>query len=158
MPAGRPSKLTPEVTKRICQAVKLGATYKLAAQAAGVSEKTFCVWMARGREGGPGSAKFVEFLQAIKDSEGEGAETCLAVIRKAALDGIWTAAAWLLERRYPDLYGRVARAPIESAKDKTDQPTPEEAVNKIREVYGLPPKAEGGGNGHAKAKDDASGG
>jgi hypothetical protein len=95
----------------------------------------------------------VEFLQAIKDSEGEGAETCLAVIRKAALDGIWTAAAWLLERRYPDLYGRVTRAPVESAKEKPDQLPPDEVVNKVREIYGLPPKADGG-NGHAKAKVD----
>jgi hypothetical protein len=31
---------------------------------------------------------------------------CLAVIRKAAKDGTWQAAAWLVERRYPASYGR----------------------------------------------------
>jgi hypothetical protein len=91
----------------------------------------------------------------VKDAEGEGVKTCLAIIRKAALDGQWTAAAWLLERRYPDMYGRVSRVPVESKKEAPEEkPSQIEVINSVREIYGLPPKkdehveeAQAGGNG-----------
>lgn len=154
---GRPTKLTEEVTKVICEAIELGSTYKLAAAAAGVSDRAMTNWLARGRQGGPGNALFVRFVRAVKDAEARGVKTCLEVIRKAAREGTWTAAAWLLERRYPAQYGRVSRMPVEHKRDDEGEQRskPIEVINSIREIYGLPPKkdtddaekASGGSNG-----------
>jgi len=92
----RKSKYTPETVAKIVQAIKLGATYELAAGYAGISESLFYEWL----KGKP------EFLEALKGAEGTGAMIWLAKIEQAASDGNWQAAAWKLERRYPHMYGR----------------------------------------------------
>ena len=94
--AGRRSKYTPETVDKITQAIRLGATYKLACDYAGISEETFNQW----RNNKP------EFSDAIKEAEGKGAVLWLGKIEQAASDGNWQAAAWKLERRYPAMYGR----------------------------------------------------
>jgi hypothetical protein len=154
MPGGRPSKLTDEVQKHICEGIRLGMTYARAAAYVRIDYTTFRKWMINGEANK--SKQYRKFFEAVKEAEADAVRTCLAIIRKAALDGQWAAAAWLLDRRYPGEYD-----PTNHRKEKPEkEPTasPDEAVNKIREVYGLPPKSEDGGNGHAKAKDDASGG
>jgi hypothetical protein len=107
--AGRRTKYTPETVEKITQAIRLGATYRLACDYAGISEETFAQW----RNTKP------EFSEAVKAAEGEGAIKWLALIDRAA-NGItdkdgnlvqapsWQAAAWKLERRYPQMYGRQA--------------------------------------------------
>jgi transposase len=92
----RPSKYTPEVVKRVTDAIKLGATYELAAAYAGIAESTFYDWQA----------KKPEFSEQVKAAEGTAAVGWLARIEQAASAGNWTAAAWKLERRYPEQYGR----------------------------------------------------
>jgi len=84
------SKRTPENRAKIIQGLKLGMTYKLAAQYAGMSESTLWDWL------GNDSA----FLESCKDAEGHNAAQALATIIKAAREGNWTAGAWLLERRH----------------------------------------------------------
>ena len=100
---GRPSKLTPEVQKRITDAIRVGATYELAAQYGGVDYATFNNWMKAGEAAQTG--RYFEFFQAVKSSEGDAAIKWLAVIDKASIEQ-WQAAAWKLERRYPREYGR----------------------------------------------------
>lgn len=100
----RPSKLTPEVQERITQAVRTGATYELAAGYGGVVYSTFNTWMTKGEKARTG--KYREFYEAIKLAESAAAVGWLAKIEKAASDGSWQAAAWKLERRYPEDYGR----------------------------------------------------
>lgn len=90
-------KLNEETKARLVQGIKLGLSNKLAAQYAGVSESTFYAWRQRGQAGEPG---YLELLESIKRAEAESAAHCLAVIKKAAQDGNWTSAAWLLERRH----------------------------------------------------------
>lgn len=117
------SKLTPDTTTRITQAIRVGATYALAAQYGGVSYQTFRTWVKRGeaeierRENPrvkPGSEQwdseqaFVDFVQALRDAEGAAAVKWLALIDKAA-EETWQAAAWKLERRYPRDYGRTVQ-------------------------------------------------
>lgn len=93
----RKSKLTPKVQSAICAAVEAGATYELAAKAAGVTYETLRVW----RE------SKAAFSVALDEAEGRAAQRWLRVIERAAVeDGSWHAAAWKLERRYPESYGR----------------------------------------------------
>lgn len=101
---GRPTKLTPETQKRIVDGIRMGATYELAAQYGGVSYDTFNNWIKAGVDAKSGS--YFEFFNAVKRAEGEAAIGWLAKIEKAANDGEWQAAAWKLERRYPQNYGR----------------------------------------------------
>lgn len=91
-------KYTPERVNRITQAIRVGATYRAAAQYAGISEALFYEW----------KAKRPEFLEAINEAEGAATVGWLAKIEAAANDGAWQAAAWKLERRYPHEYGRQA--------------------------------------------------
>lgn len=93
--AGRKTKYTPETVEKLTQAIRLGATYRLACQYAGIDESTFYQW----QQSKP------EFLDAITQAEGAAAMKWLAIIEKAANDlPQW--AAWKLERRYPREYGR----------------------------------------------------
>jgi len=101
---GRPSKLTPACTNAIVTAIKVGTPFVHAAHAAGISYDTFRKWIVRGmdEESGP----FKKFFNDVKKAEGEFVLNNLAIIQKAAMDGAWQAAAWKLERRYPQDFGR----------------------------------------------------
>ena len=91
------AKLNEDTKARLVQGIKLGLSNKLAAQYAGVSESTFYAWRQRGQAGEEG---YLELLESLKRAEAESAAHCLAVIKRAAQDGNWTSAAWLLERRH----------------------------------------------------------
>lgn len=93
-------KLTPDVQKRICDAIAIGATYDLAAKYGGVAYETFRRWRENNRA----------FCAAIEEAEGRGAIGWLAKIERAANEGSWQAAAWKLERRYPEDYGRTVQS------------------------------------------------
>ncbi len=94
----RKSKYTPDVVDKIVQAIRLGSTYALASQYAGITYETFNEWMKNKPE----------FSFAIKEAEGKAAATWLARIEDAAKSQ-WQAAAWKLERRYPQDYGRTVQ-------------------------------------------------
>jgi transposase len=83
---------------KLTQAIRLGATYQLACDYAGITRETFYQWLNNKPD----------FSDAVKDAEGKGALGWLAKIEQAASDGNWQAAAWKLERRYPQMYGRQA--------------------------------------------------
>lgn len=95
----RRTKYSSEVVKRITDAVAIGATYELACKYAGVSYELFRQWRERN----------LAFLEAVQEAEGRAAVGWLAKIEKAANEGTWQAAAWKLERRYPQEYGRTVQ-------------------------------------------------
>jgi transposase len=102
MVGGRPTKLTPETQKKIVDAIRLGAKYKIAAAYGGISYDAFNEWMVKGEQATSG--QYSQFRHAVKEAEGAAAVGWLAKIEKAASEGTWTAAAWKLERIYPDEY------------------------------------------------------
>lgn len=102
----RPTKLTPERTRRICENLMLGLTYDLAAHASGISSCTLSRWRARGRE--EESGIYHEFNVSVEAAVGQNARKAMAVIAKAAKGGTWQAAAWMMERRH----GYVAKKEI----------------------------------------------
>jgi hypothetical protein len=90
-------KLTPETKARLVEAIKLGMTNKLAASYAGISESSFYKWRDKAAAG---DKEMIQLFQSLKRAEAASAAHSLAVIKKAAQDGTWTAAAWMLERRH----------------------------------------------------------
>lgn len=95
---GRPTKYRREIVDAIIAAIEAGATYDLAAAAAGISTDTLGRW----RKEKP------LFAELMREAEGKGAVKLLRVIDTAAVDD-WRAAAWKLERRYPREYGRTVQ-------------------------------------------------
>ena len=98
-----PYKMNPERTKRIMDAIKVGATYDLAAKYGGITYRTLRKWLTQGENEDSGPCR--EFFDAFMKAEGEAGIRWLAKI-EAAANETWQAAAWKLERRYPRDYGR----------------------------------------------------
>lgn len=90
---------------KICQALAVGAPRKIAALHGGICEKTLYRWITKGKaaEDGP----YLEFWTKARQAEAKAAVACLAEIQKAARYD-WKAAAWFLERRFPDSFGSPA--------------------------------------------------
>lgn len=96
MVMGRPSKFTPGMVQKICRALELGMTHQRACALAGIHVDTFHEWRNT----------YPQFSEAVNRAEAECVKRQLNVIEKAAEQGTWQAAAWKLERRYPQEYGR----------------------------------------------------
>lgn len=60
----------------------------------------------------PTIPEIFEFFERVKKATAEARIERLAHIEQAGIDGTWTAAAWWLERRYPDEYGRRDRRDV----------------------------------------------
>lgn len=104
--AGRPTKLTLEVQEKICDAIKGGNHQVVAAAYAGIGESTYYAWLERGVKNKSG--EYVEFVEAVKKAQAD-AETRNVLLIQTAAKETWTAAAWWLERKYPDRWGRVVQ-------------------------------------------------
>lgn len=100
---GQPLKLTPEVRKAVCDSLAAGVDRRHACQSAGVGVRSFQRWLAQGRK--RRTPETVALLAAVQKAQADAVRRNVALIQKAAQDGTWTAAAWWLERRHPDLYG-----------------------------------------------------
>ena len=100
----RPSKLTSDIQKRIGDNIALGLTYRLAAESAGVTYKTFNEWMNRGKT--EKSGKYHMFVQYIQKCNADAAKVLLERINEAARSGDTQMCTWILERRFREDFGR----------------------------------------------------
>ena len=94
---GRRTMLTPEVAEALLAALSARCTVADACWVAGVSDRTYRRWRARG-EAGEGA--FSAFLSAVRRTRALARRDALAIIREAA-GRDWRAAAWLVERSDP---------------------------------------------------------
>ena len=134
LPRGRPTKLTQPVADRIAEGVSLGMTFKDAAMAGGIHEKTLELGRKRGsREPNSNSiyARFIgqidraaektgiAYLEAIRRSimespvrvrehikEDENGKVIMKEIHRDTLPPDIMGALWWLERRFPEQFGR----------------------------------------------------
>lgn len=90
----------------MADAIRGGNYANVAAQYAGIGERTFYTWMERGAAD---EEPYAQFRQAIKEAEAQAEVRNMALIQQAAQAGTWQASAWYLERRYPSRYGRRER-------------------------------------------------
>jgi len=134
---GRPHSITPEITKTICDAIRVGAYMETAAVYAGVPKDTFHDWMfkgARHNRGMKGYEAFVEegkFSQELQKALAESELRDVTRIDKAANKN-WQAAAWKLERRFGKRWGRKDKIDIEhSGKIETEHTAKEELLHKL---------------------------
>lgn len=99
----RPSKLTPEVQKRLTEAIKAGNYYEAACGFAGIGYSTFRRWMLRGEKAKSG--KYRQFWEAVTRAELEAEVRMVAQWQKHMPED-YRAIRDFLERRFPDRWGR----------------------------------------------------
>lgn len=88
-----PSKYTEDNRKRIKELLELGLNYKDVCLAIGISEETFSEWRK----------KYPEFSELVDVANAKVKEIALKSLRVGEMRD-WKAAAWRLERRWPDEY------------------------------------------------------
>ena len=159
---GRPTKLDEQTQRLILVGIRLGLTYSDAAQAAGIHRSTFHRWIAKGNKARRG--KFCDFCDTLSRVNAEAQMVTAKVVHDAAKGGQpiketrtviradgsqeitvtekvsqpdWRAAALILERRFPESWGR--RDSLKVEVDWRQELTqigvdPDEAVNQAVEV------------------------
>ena len=101
---GRPTKMTPEITKRIGDNIALGLTYSLASESVGITYKTFNDWMNKGKT--ENSGKYYQFYRYIQKRNAEGAKELLENLNASAKAGNCQVCIWILERRFSEDFGK----------------------------------------------------
>ena len=102
---GRPSKFSSVIARKICRFVSQGCSRDAAAFLCGISPSTLYEWQR----------EFPQFSEGLRRADARFEAACIASIRKAGRKSRnWTANAWLLERKFPDRYGKPDRHLIRS--------------------------------------------
>ena len=117
MAGGRPTKLNIDTHNKIISAIRAGNYIETAAAYAGIDKSTLYDWLKRGEREKQRVAQnprykirkseepYVEFSNAVEKALAEAEVRDVAIIAKAAEEQ-WQAAAWRLERKFPDRWGR----------------------------------------------------
>lgn len=117
MPGGRPTDLTPEVIEQVKQLLPVALHIETVANFLGRTRRTFSNWLkwgsqeyqrlAKNKRAKPikSEALYLEFFLVYKKALGEGEFRNIEIVNQAATEQ-WTAAAWILERRFPERWSR----------------------------------------------------
>lgn len=104
---GRRTKLTEDRATKILEALRLGVPQNTAIAYAGIHESTYYRWLQEGAEpDAPDNVR--EFRESVKAARAEAEVRSLAVIQNASRKS-WQAAAWFLERGFPQHWARTDR-------------------------------------------------
>lgn len=125
----RPTKFTPEIQEEIIKVIRAGNYIETASAYVGLDKSTLYDWLKRGRRERERVSKnpkarikkseknFVEFSNAVEKALAYAEIRDVAIIGKAAEEN-WQAAAWRLERKFHDRWGRKDKQTLEhSGKD-----------------------------------------
>lgn len=106
-------KLTEELIEQMTELKGDGLSNKDICRAVGIHEATLCRWLSK-----PSGRLHRALGESLKKAEADYKRMLLTTIREAATkkNGQWTAAAWLLERKYPDEYAQTTRDKGERAE------------------------------------------
>lgn len=113
MPRQRKTKLTPELQKKLLAFLRAGNYVETACRCCGLHKDTFYEWLKKAERG---DKRYVEFAAAVEQAIAESEARDLNTIGMASRTQ-WQAAAWRLERRYPDRFGRFDRMKVEGKVD-----------------------------------------
>ena len=108
------SKLTKKVCDRICDGLRKGNYVTTCCRACGISTVTYYNWKKRGEEG---EEPYVTFLERVEEAEAEGEMVHVEIIHDTAVSGNWLSSAWLLERKYPQRFGKREQMALQTDND-----------------------------------------
>jgi hypothetical protein len=121
---GRPEKLTDDIRKDIIKVIRSGNYIETACAYVGINKTTFYDWLKKGArekqrvEDNPRAKvrkdlqKYVDFSEEVDKALAHAEIRDVAIIGKAA-EKEWQAAAWRLERKFPDRWGRKDKHALE---------------------------------------------
>lgn len=110
-------KLTSDVQEKIVSLLRAGNYVETAAACAGIHKDTFYDWMKRGAKG---EEPYAELAGAVHKALADGEARDVAVIFQASKEQ-WQAAAWRLERRFPDRWSRNDRVKVDANLEVSDE-------------------------------------
>jgi hypothetical protein len=115
------------VQQKIVQALELGNYREIAFRFGGIADRTGFEWCKRGRDDREAhrTTIWTEFLQAVEEAEARAEMVALGFVRQA-MSGDWKAAAWYLERKHRDRFGRT------SAEDRSAG-SPDEYAERVQD-------------------------
>ncbi|HEY3021799.1 MAG TPA: hypothetical protein VGJ32_16490 [Solirubrobacteraceae bacterium] len=128
----RPAKFGPDAVDRIVSVLRAGNYPQTAAAAAGISLETFYAWLRRGDpdRADPADAPYREFRERVERARGEGEARNVALVAQAAATS-WQAAAWLLERQYPERWARPSQRGDLTRPDDPDRDPAEDPLDAL---------------------------
>jgi hypothetical protein len=153
-PSGRPTRLTPELQAKLCDAIRAGNYMETAAAFAGIRKATLHNWLRWGARQTQGI--YHAFSEAVEKALADSEARDVALIAKAAADGHWQAAAWRLERKFPDRWGRRERHQVDANIQGTVKVTPDDAIQELTRL--LAARAPRGGAAEDPPPDETGGG
>jgi hypothetical protein len=127
----KPKLFNPAILTRLCDAIRTGATIDLACKYAGINPSVYYDALNRAKSGDP---EWQGVAAELADAEGACAVEMLATVTTAARNGTWPAAAWMLERRYPMMYGRSESRFIQQAEPVEPYQTREELIKALAAI------------------------
>jgi hypothetical protein len=143
---GRPPTLNEDVQKKITDAIRLGNYIETAAAYAGVPKRTLYDWLKRGAlaerkrdEGlrlGRNDRLYLEFSHAVERALADSEMHDVLLIHQAAKDA-WQAAAWRLERKFPDRWGRRIQATVNATVATSEEYDEADAFGKDEKALAL---------------------
>jgi len=112
----RTYKLREQTIVEAANMARAGMTREHTAKALNLSPSTYYRWLELGQNSPEGTLER-RLYDTVSKAEGEAIARNITIIQKAAQDGVWQAAAWFLERRYPNDYARKERLDIQERKN-----------------------------------------
>lgn len=137
-PNGRPIKLTLELITKISESIRVGNYIETACAKNGINKDTLHAWLRLGCDA-PTQSLYYRFSDAVTKAQAESEARDIDIIDKAALSGIWQAAAWRLERKFNSRWGRPNKLQVEISKaedtTRTVELTDEELTQRYLELH-----------------------
>lgn len=109
----RPTKLTPELQRQICEHLLQGNFVETVCDFVGIDKATFYGWLKRGERGRKPDIEggYVAFFNAVKRAVALVEMQTMAELKSGGAN--WQAKAWWLERRHPDKWGNRGKQTID---------------------------------------------
>ena len=131
---GRPLKLTLELIGKISESLRVGNYLETACAKNGINKETFHAWLRLGCDAPPQSI-YYKFSDAVSKAQAEAETRDVDIIDKAALSGIWQAAAWRLERKFNARWGRPNKLQVEISRAEDSAHTVELTDEELTQRY-----------------------
>ena len=135
---GRPTLLNPTRQAALLEAIEQGMPLKQAAAIAGMSYDTLNAWQKRG-ENESAPSEYRQFCQLLRHSQAVAMQVHLSSICDSAKRD-WRAAAWMLERRFPEDFARQQQLEHSVSAAKPWMPDPEvnhEVLIRMKKQQGI---------------------